>query len=397
MIRWLTQTAAVSAFTLRTVPKRIGASVATVVGITGVVLVFVGVLSIASGFRATLASTGEPDGVIVLRGGATSEMVSGFQLEDTRIIADAPQVLRGEDGRPVASAELYVVVNQPNKATGTDVNVPLRGVQPEAFAVRPRVEIVEGRAFRFGHNELIVGRGAAGEFAGLEIGSEIRWGDVPWSVVGVFSAGGSVEESELWCDARVLQPAYNRGNTFQSVHARLGSRDDYGGFVDALTDDPRLDVKIARASDYYAEQSQVMTGLIRVIGGLVGALMGFGAIFGALNTMYAAVSTRTREIATLRALGFGAGPVVISVLVEAMVLALIGGVLGALLAFWLFNGFRAATLNFQTFSQVAFAFRVTPPLMVGGVVYAVVMGLVGGLFPAVRAARLPVAVALRES
>ncbi|RMH21747.1 MAG: ABC transporter permease [Acidobacteria bacterium] len=393
---WLTQVAAVTAFNLRSITQRLGSSLVTVVGVAGVVLVFVGVLSIASGFRATMTATGDPETVIVMRSGASSEMVSGLGLETTRIIAEKPGLARDADGRPLASAELFVVVDQPKKGVGTPANVPLRGVEEAAFEVRRGFRMVEGRRFEFGNNELIVGRGAAASFSGLEVGNEISWGEVSWTVVGIFETGGTAEDSELWCDARVLQPAYGRGSTFQSVHARLVSAAAFDDFARALEADPRLNVKVVREADYYAEQSTLMTQIIRGLGTLIALLMGFGAIFGALNTMYSAVAARGREIATLRALGFGAGPVVISVLVEALVLAAAGGVAGALSAYALFNGFEAATLNFQTFSQVAFAFAVTPALMLAGLLYALVMGLAGGLLPAVRAARLPVATALRQ-
>lgn len=392
---WFSQVAAVTWLNLCNLKQRLAASAATVVGVAGVVLVVVAVLSVALGLASTLASTGDPSSVMVMRSGSDTEMTSGLTMDQTRIIADAPGILRGESGA-VASAELFVVVDVPKRATGTDANVPLRGVQPAAFEVRESFEIVEGRRFEPGRNEVIVGQGALAEFAGLEVGSQLRWGENDWRVVGVFSTGGTAEDSEIWCDAKVLQPAYRRGSSFQSVHLRLESPERFDELEEALTNDPRLNVKVQLKSDYWSGQSTAMIGLIRTLGILIGGLMGFGAVFGALNTMYAAVSARTREIATLRALGFNALPVVISVLVESLFLALVGGLLGAGLAYVLFNGFRAATLNFQTFSQVAFAFRVTPGLLAGGVVYALVMGLVGGLFPAVRAARLPVASALRE-
>ncbi|MEM7050584.1 MAG: ABC transporter permease [Acidobacteriota bacterium] len=396
MFSWISQVVAVTTFSLRSLPQRVGSSLVTIVGVGGVVMVLVGVLSIASGFQATLARTGDDSNVLVMRSGATSEMVSGLSLESVQIIVDQPAVRRDGDGRPIASGELFVVVDQPKRSTGTGANVPLRGVEPAAFAVRKEFELVDGRFFEEGRNELIVGRAASEEFAGLTLGSTVRWSDIDWQVVGIFEAGGTAEDSEVWCDARVLQPAYQRGTSFQSVHAKLESPAAFESFQQGLEADPRLNVKVIRETDYYQEQSTVMTAIIRGLGSLVALLMGFGAVFGALNTLYAAVSSRTREIATLRALGFGSLPVVVSVLAEALFLAGCGGVLGAALAYLLFNGFQAATLNFQTFSQVAFAFAVTPPLMVAGIVYALMMGFVGGFFPAVRAARLPVSVALRE-
>lgn len=394
-MNWLSQIFTVSVFNLSNLKERVGSSLSTVVGVAGVVLVFVAVLSIATGFTRTLTSTGDPESVIVMRSGATDEMSSGLSGDHTKIIGDAPGVLRNENG-PVSSAELYVIVDVPKIGTGTPANVPLRGVSQQALAVRRDIEITDGRMFEAGRNEVIVGSGASTQFEGLTVGEENRWGENTWKVVGIFSTGGTVEDSEVWADAKVLQPAYRRGNSYQSVHLRLESAAAYESFKDALTTDPRLNVKVDKKTDYHAANSVAVGGMIRVLGMVIGILMGFGAVFGALNTMYTAVSARTREIATLRALGFGAGPVVISVLVESLLLAIVGGVIGAALAYVLFNGFQAATMNWQTFSQIAFAFAVTPPLLVGGLIYAVVMGLVGGLFPAIRAARLPVATALRE-
>ena len=394
-MRFLTQVATVVELTLRTLPQRAASSGVAVVGIAGVVIVFVAVLSIAEGFRAALADAGSPDTALVMRGGSDTELSSALRLATTRIIKDAPGVRQDAEG-PVASAELFVIINLPIRSTGTDANVPLRGVQPAAFGVREDVTITEGRTFRPGTNEIIVGRNAVEQFAGLELGSQHRWGENTWTVVGIFEAGGTIVESEIWCDVRVLQPAYRRGDTFQSVFAKLDSTQSFQEFKDALTADPRLDVMVEREGDYYAAQSQMIHGLITGIGSVIALLMGIGAVFGAVNTMYTAVASRTREIATLRAIGFSSTPVVVSVLFESLLLSTIGGVLGGTLAYVGFNGYQTATLNWQTFSQVAFAFAVTPALLIQGIVYAVLIGLVGGLFPAVRAARLPIVTALRE-
>jgi putative ABC transport system permease protein len=391
----LSQVATVTWLGLRTLGQRLGSSLATVFGVMGVVGVLIVVLSIAEGFRHALVSAGSEDTALVLRAGSDSEMTSGLLRDHTRIISEAPGVLRSASG-PVASAELYVVVDVPKRSTGTDANVPLRGVQPAAFQVRDEVRLVEGRSFEPGRNEIIVGRSAAAEFAGLEVGNKKRWGGGEWTVVGIFEAGGGLSESEIWCDVGVLQPAYRRGSTFQAVYAKLESAEAFDGFKDALTTDPRLDVKVIRESEYYEAQSRTLHGIITGLGVFIGLVMAAGATFGALNTMYSAVATRTREVATLRALGFGAGPVVLSILAEALFLSLVGGALGAAVAYLGFNGFRAATMNWSTFSQVAFQFAVTPPLIVLGTVFALVIGLVGGLFPAIRAARMPVATALRE-
>lgn len=397
LILWIRQVVAVTLFSLASIRQRLGSSLVTVAGIAGVVMVLVGVLSIASGFQRTLMTSGDPASVIVMRSGSDGEMTSGIGLEDSRIIADAPGIARTADGRPMVSSELYVVLDLARRSGDTPSNVPLRGVDPElTYPVRGNVEIIEGRAFEAGRNEVIAGRGAAAAFAGLDVGSTIEVGQNEWTVVGIFAAEGTVIESEIWCDARVLQPAYRRSG-FQSVYARLTSVDAFDELRDTLTSDPRLDVKVERTNDFYSGQSSAFTTFIQVVGFLIGGLMGIGAIFGAVNTLYTAVASRSREIATLRALGFGASPVVLSVLFEAMVLAAAGGTLGALLAYVLFNGYQTATMNFQTFSQIAFAFAVTQDLMILGLVYALLMGLVGGLLPAIRAAVMPVASALRES
>ena len=395
MLSGLTQTVAVTSLNLRNIGARAGSSAVAIVGITGVVIVFVAVLSIAAGFRAVLTDAGSPDTALVVRAGSDSEMTSGLSLDQTRIIADAPRVRRA-DGVALASAELFVIVNIPKRTTGTDANVPLRGVQAAAFDVRNDVRIVEGRTFEWGRNEIIAGRSAAGQFAGLEVGSSMRWGDNTWTVVGIFESDGTIAESELWCDAGVLQPAYRRGSSFQAVYARLESAEAFDEFKDALTSDPRLNVDVIRQDEYYAAQSRILNAIITTIGFGIAALMGIGAIFGAINTMYTAVAGRTREIATLRALGFGRVPVVISVMTEAALLSLVGGAIGGALAYVGFNGYQTATMNWQTFSQVSFAFAVTPSLLAQGIFYALVMGLLGGLLPAFRAARLPVVTALRE-
>lgn len=392
---WISQVMSVSAFNLRTLPKRLGSSLTAALGIAGVVAVMVGVLSIAQGILRTMERSSSPENVIVLRSGATSEMMSGLGGDDTRFISEAPGIARDADG-PLASPELFVIINLNKKDTGTDANVPLRGITRQAPRVHDGFRMMEGRMFEWGLNELVVGVGAQGEFEGLELGSTIEVAQEQWPVVGIFEADGGLAEGEIWVDAAVLQPAYRRGNSYQAVYAKLAAPSEFQAFKDALTADPRLNVKPMRESDYHSEQSQVLYGLVTGIGTLIAAIMGLGAIFGALNTMYTAVSARAREIATLRALGFHSGPVVISVLMESLILALAGGALGAGLAWLVFDGFRAATLNWSSFSQITFAFDVSFPLLVQGIVFAVTIGLIGGLFPAVRAARQPIASALRE-
>jgi putative ABC transport system permease protein len=391
----LSQIVAVTGVNLRSIRERAGSSAVAIIGIAGVVIVFVSVLSIAEGFRAAMAKAGDPQRILVMRTGSDTEMTSGFSGEDARLIMDTPGIQKGPNG-PLASAELFVIVNHPLAATGTDANVPLRGVSPAVLQVRPEVKIVEGRMFESGRNEIVVGRAASRQFANLFVGSNVRWGENTWQVVGIFDANGSVAESELWCDARVLQPAYRRGNSYQSVYARLESEDSFQAVKDAMTADPRLRVTVIREPEYYAGQSRVLQTVIRTVGFIIAGLMGVGAIFGAVNTMYSAVASRTREIATLRALGFQGLPVVISVLVEAVLLSLIGGSIGGLLAYLAFDGYQTATMNWQSFSQVAFAFAVTPALLAQALMYATIMGVFGGLLPAWKAARMPVVTALRE-
>jgi len=394
-INWLSQVVSVSKFGLLSIPQRRGSVAAAVFGIAGVVSVLVGVLSMGVGFRKALTASGSPDAAIVLRSGADSEMVSGFLRESTRVIADAPGVARNEEG-PLASAELFVIINLPKRSTGTDANVPMRGVERPALKVRDKLKLEEGRMFEWGQNEVIVGAGAAREFAGLELGGKLRVGQRDWPIVGIFSAGGGSAESEIWTDATALQGAYKRGDTFQSVYVKLLSPGSFLDFKDSLTTDPRLSVKVLRQLEYYAEQSTAVNRLINTLGYLIAALMAVGAVFGALNTMYSSVAARTREIATLRALGFGSGAVVVSVMIESLAMAVFGGVLGAALAYITFNGLHTSTMNWNSFSQITFAFAVTPDLLAQGVVWAVLIGLLGGLFPALHGARLPIAAALRE-
>lgn len=394
-MRALSQILAITAVNIRSLPQRFGSSAVAVIGIAGVVVVFVAVLSIAQGFRAAMSTAGDPRTAIVMRAGTDSELSSILGRESTQLVKDAPGVARNAAG-PIASAELFVIVSHPKRSTGTDANVPLRGLEPAAFDVRTKVRMVEGRRFEPGRNEIIVGRAAAGQFAGLEVGKTIRWGENTWAVVGMFEADGAISESEIWCDARVLQGAYRRGDSFQSVYVQLEREDSFDAFKAALAGDPRLNVMVERETDYLADQSVALQTVIRSVGFVIAGLMGIGAVFGAVNTMYNAVASRTREIATLRALGFGALAIVTSVLSESAVLALVGGALGGGLAWVLFDGFQTSTINFQSFSQVAFAFRVTPTLLVQGLLCALVMGLLGGILPAIRAARLPITSALRE-
>ena len=392
---FFTQIFSVAWLSIRTISQRLGSSAVAIVGIAGVVIVFVAVLSIAKGFQAAMYNAGQPDRAIIMRGGASDEMSSGIGGEDATVIEQAPGIRR-ENNRPLASPELYVIVDLPKRSTMTPANVPMRGITPVTSQVRYDARIMQGRMLEFGTNEVVAGRGAAAQFAGLSVGSVIRTGQVSWTVVGIFEAGGSVSESEIWADARTVQGAFRRNNSYQSVLVRLESPAQLTTMKNWLTTNPQLSVDVHDESKYYSEHSQNMTTLIERVGYAIAILMGVGAVFGAILTMYTAVSTRTREIATLRALGFNTASVVVSVLAESLLLGAIGGTIGGLLAYLGFNGYQTSTMNFQTFSQVAFAFAVTPSLLAQGLIYALSMALIGGLLPALKAARMPIASALRE-
>jgi len=382
-------------YNVRSVVQRWTSVIVAVLGIAGTVGVFVAMLAMANGFRATLVASGSPRNALVRRAGADSEMVSAVTLDQLRVIEDAPGVARDARG-PLVSGEVVVIAAFPLASSGTDANVQVRGVSQRALEVRDNVRIVAGRLFQPGLAELVVGRNAVKTYRGLDLGRDVRFGGGNWKVVGVFDAGGSAFDSEVWCDANVLSQVYKRPtNVFQSVTARLESASALTQFKDALTADPRLSVQVERETEYYEKQSRMLTTLIRVLGFLIAIVMGVGAVFGALNTMYSAVAERGREIATMRALGFGGGAVVLSFVIESLVIAFAGGVLGCLVVLPM-NGFTTGTMNWQTFSHLAFAFRIGPFLLAQGIVFALVMGLIGGVPPAIRAARRPVAVALRE-
>jgi len=382
-------------YNVRSVRQRWTSGIVAVLGIAGAVGVFVAMLSMARGFKATLVASGSPGNAIVLRAGAASEMISIITVNDVQAIQNAPGVERGEGG-PRVSPEVVVIAAFPLKKTGTDANVQVRGVSPRVLEIRDRVRITQGRMFGAGLNELIAGRNVAGTYAGLDLGSSVKFGGGTWTVVGIFDAGGSAFDSELWCDALVLNQVYKRPqNVFQSMTVHLTSEAGFPAFKDALTSDPRLSVQAERERDYYEKNSRALTTMITVLGTLVAFVMGIGAVFGALNTMYSAVSERTREIGTMRALGFGGGSVVTSFVFESVFIAGLGGLVGCA-AVLPINGWTTGTINFETFSHLAFAFRVTPGLMGIGIVFALMMGLIGGLPPAIRAVRRPVAAALRE-
>lgn len=378
----------ITAMNMRNLPSRLGSSSVIVVGIAGVVGVLVALLAMAGGFEAALERGGAPDRAIALRSGSGGEMTSTLMPEALQIVSAMEEVYR-------SSAELYVVVDVPKRSNRQPANLIVRGVEAPAFEIRPEVRITDGRPFSPGTRELIAGRSAALEFLGIDLGATVQLRDGEWTITGLFEANGSAYESELWADLPVAQSAFRRGGSAQSMRIEVISPGDIDALAERVEEDPRLDMEVIGEVDYFRGQSQAMSALITGFGYTVAVIMAIGAVFAALNAMYTAVSARTVEIATLRALGFGGGPVVVSVIIEALGLGLLGGLLGGAVAYAGFNGFTASTLNQASFSQVAFDFAVTPELLISGLIWAVALGLLGGLFPAVRAARLPITTALR--
>lgn len=390
----LGQIFAITGLNLRSLPQRWGPSLVIVIGLAGVVAVFTALLAMAQGFATTLREAGRTDNALVLRGGSGAELNSGLGGSEATLIKLAPGIRKGEDGQPLASGELIVIAELFKKGeTVNGANVTLRGVEAASFDLRPQLRIIEGRRFREGLREIIVGAGVARQFDGVELGQVLRMRGSEWTVVGVFEAGDA-NDSEMWADLGAAQSAFGRGNSVSGVRVGLESPEAIETLRTALASDPRLSTEVLQEREYYNSQTEQFRAMVTVLAGVVTLIMALGAIFAALNTMYAAVATRTREIATLRAIGFGGFPVLVSVMVEAVVLALIGGLLGAFLAWALFDNLTVSTLG-QAFTQVVFAFQVSLGLVLAGLVIAVVIGFIGGLLPAVRATRVPVTTALR--
>jgi len=383
-------------YNFRSIRARWTSTIVAILGIAGTVGVFVAMLSLARGFRATLVASGSPDDALVMRAGSTSEMMGGITLDSVKLVQDKPGVARDASGQPLVTQEVVGVIPIPLISTGTDANVEARGVSPNVLEIRKFVKIVQGRMFHSGLDEIVVGKNASKTYQGLTLGNTVNFGGVHWNVVGVFDAGGSSFDSEVWCDARILNEVLKRPeNIFQSATVHLTSPAAFNQFKDSITSDPQLNLEVEREVDYYAKQSSAMTQLITVLGGLVAAVMAIGAVFGALNTMYSAVAERGREIATMRALGFSSWNVILSFLFEALLISFIAGIIGCVVVLPL-NGMTTQTMNFSTFSNIAFAFKITFNLLVMGVIFALAMGVLGGLLPAVRAALRPVAISLRE-
>jgi len=388
------QIVAVTVMNLKTLHTRIWSSLVIVVGVAGVVGVLVSVLAMALGLVASMDHAGRTDRVIILRGGSDTETSSLLSRKSAVTILDTPGVRRDSAGRIIGSAESVSVLSRPMRNGGTDANVTLRGIGPQGLALRPEIRLLEGRWFKAGLQELVVGRAAQKQFMGLEIGDRVSLSGTQWPIVGIFTSDGDTHESEVLTDADTVIAALRR-TMFQSVTVLLDSPDSFSAFKRALTTNPQLSVEARREPEYFAKTSSNLTTIMRFVAYVVGSIMAVGAVFGALNTMYSAVSARSVEIATLRAIGFGGFPVVVSVLVEASLLSLLGGVLGAGLAWIIFDGNGVSALG-GGFTQLVFHLAVTPSLVVQGIVWAVVIGLLGGLLPALRAARLPITDALRS-
>ncbi len=398
------QIAAVTGMNLRNIPQRWSSSLVAVLGVGGVTLVLIALLSIAAGFQAALEGSGSEDVAIIMRAGSTNELSGGFGVDTVTVVSDAPGIKKasgagvekGLSGKPILSPELYVLVDGKMKGKDASTNLPLRGVSPMAPLVRKSFDLAEGRMFREGTNEVIVGDGVVQNYDGLEVGKTVRWGGANWTVVGRFTDKAGIAESEVWGDTRVVQQAWRRGNSFQSLRVKLENPAALKTLKDALTKDPRVRVDVKSERAFYVDQQKLMSTIINYVGWTLAILMGVAALFAALNTLYNAVASRVREIATLRALGFGGFPVVVSVLVEAMILGAVGGLIGGVLALLFLNGMHSSTMNWSSFSQMTFAFTVTPKLMITGIIYGLILTFLAGILPGIRAARLPITSGLRE-
>ncbi|HEV2957251.1 MAG TPA: ABC transporter permease [Xanthobacteraceae bacterium] len=389
----LLQVAAVTAMNIKSLSQRLWLSLSTVVAVALVVVVLLAFLAMGNGFQRTLASSGSPDVAVVLRGGSRSEVNSVVTRDQVRLVEEAPGVARGPDGKPLASAELYLVVDGVKRSSRTKANLPLRGIGQEGAAVRKGIHITEGRLFAPGSNEIVVGKALLREFDGFELGRTVAFGTSKWTIVGVFEADGSVFESEIWADLPVVQSLFRRENVFQTVRVRLAEPTALGALKTYVETDPRLKLDVKSEVEYFADQASQTSDLIQKLGWPLAIAMAFGALAGALNTMYSSVAARAVEIATLRAIGFGGFPAFVGTLAESLILATIGGTVGALATFLIFDGLSASTLG-ASFTQVVFSFQLTPALAAEGIILALAVGLVGGLFPAVRAARLPIVAGL---
>lgn len=384
----------VVAMNLRSLPGRLWMSLAAVFAVGVVVAVLLSFLAMANGFEKTLAGTGSDSVAIVTRVGSQSELNSTLSRDTVNLLSTSPGIALNETGDPIYSAELYVIVDGIKRASQTEANIPMRGIAQQGFALRDNIAIVAGRMFETGRNEIVVGQGVQREFDGFELGRKIRFGKTNWEVVGVFSTGGSAFESELWADAAIVQTQFQRGSSFQTMRLRLTEPGNVQPIVEFIEKNPRLALDVQTEANYFASQGEALNS-IAVFGWILSAVMGLGALAGALNTMYTSVSSRTPEIATLRAIGFSNSSAFFGTLVESVVLSMLGGLLGALAAYLFMDGFSASTLG-ASFTQVVFTFELSPQLFRNGILLALAIGLIGGVFPAWRAARVPVIAAFRH-
>jgi putative ABC transport system permease protein len=389
------QVAVVTLMNLKSVPQRLALALSTIIAVALVVIVLLAFLAMANGFQSTLANSGSPDVAVILRAGSQSEVNSVISSDQVSLIREGPGIAKNRAGKPLTSAELYLVVDGVKRASNTKANLPLRGIGQEGAAVRRGIHLVAGQMFATGTNEIVVGRALQREFAGFELGQTVTFGTSRWKIVGVFEAGGSVFESEIWADLFVVQSLFRRDNVFQTVRVRLDGPNALAELKHYFDGDPRLDLDIKSETEYFADQASRTSDLIQKLGWPLAIAMAFGALAGALNTMYSSVAARAVEIATLRAIGFGGLPAFIGTLAESLVLASVGGVVGAVSTFLVFDGLSASTLG-ASFTQVVFSFRLTPALVAQGLILALGVGLVGGFFPALRASRLPIVAGLYE-
>ncbi len=392
--RFLTQLGVVVRWNMASLWSRRRSAAMTMIGFAGVVAVFIAVLSIQSGFENASRATGGVGVAMVMHSGAQTEISSLLRRSDIHIIESAPGIVRTNKG-PIVAPEVLVVVNVPKKGTMIEATVLLRGIHSNTLAVREGITLVQGRMFAPGLHEVIVGRGASGVFKGLGVGDTLRWGRHEWTIVGIFAANGSIHESEIWADGNVLRTAYDRGNTYQAVYARLESADAFAIFQQALETDSRLSVSVREEDDYYREQGKFQSEFIATTGTMIALLMAAGAVFGAMNMMDSTVATRRWEIGVLRAIGFDRWAVLWAVLIESILLALAGGAIGGLLTWLILNGYQVSTLSFESFNQIVFAFAVTQDLLLKGITLAILMGFIGGLPSALAAARAPIVADLR--
>ncbi len=393
MFNIFSQIGTVIAMNIRSLPQRFWMAFAATLAISVVVAVLLSFLSMSNGFKKTLEGAGSTETAIITRSGSRSELNSVLSNDVVKIVTSSPGIAKNENGQPIYSAELYVVVDGIKRTTLTEANLPMRGVSQAGIDLRGNVEIIDGRMFEAGRNEIIVGEAVLREFSGFELGQSVRFGKTEWTVVGVFSTGGSAFESELWAEARTVQTQFRRGSSYQTVRILLEEPGDVSGILKTIEDDPRLILDAETEADYFKEQGEALNGMV-YLGWILSILMSVGALAGALNTMYTSVSEREQEIATLRAIGFSNVSAFFGTLTESLLLSIIGGVIGAIASYMFMDGLTTSTIG-GNFTQVAFTFSMSPELFTNGIILALVIGLVGGFFPAWRAARLPVVLAFR--